>query len=162
MSTIAVTSRTVTIGVDTHSEVHVAAAVDELGRMLGSASFSATPAGSAELLRWAQQHGSVATFGVEGTGSYGAQLTRDLQTAGERVLEVDRPDRKARRRDPRSGGEVIEGHAADLRWREVLLYPARDRAGLVAPPVLASEAAARDEVVDLSLCDVLLELHEGR
>lgn len=110
MSTISVTSRTVTVGVDTHSEVHVAAAVDELGRMLGSASFTTAPGGSAELLRWAQQHGSVATFGVEGTGSYGAQLTRDLQDAGQRVVEVDRADRKARRR--RGKDDHLDAEAA--------------------------------------------------
>ncbi len=35
--------------------------------------------------------------GSEGTGSYGDQLTRDLQQAGHHVVEVDRPDRRARR-----------------------------------------------------------------
>ncbi len=97
MTTIAAPTNIVTVGVDTHMDVHVAAALDGLGRMLGSAGFATTPAGNAELIRWAEQHGRIGQVGVEGTGSYGAQLTRDLQRAGHQVLEVDRPDRTARR-----------------------------------------------------------------
>ncbi len=65
--------------------------------MLGSARFPTSPAGHTALIRWAEQHGTIMVLGVEGTGSYGAQLSRDLRQAGHRVLEVDRPDRKARR-----------------------------------------------------------------
>lgn len=97
MTTIAVPTSDVTVGVDTHMDTHVAAVVDGLGRMLGSAGFATSPAGNAALIRWAEQHGTIGQVGVEGTGSYGAQLTRDLQQAGHRVIEVDRPDRKARR-----------------------------------------------------------------
>lgn len=97
MTTIAAPTGAVTIGVDTHMDVHVAAALDGLGRMLGTAGFATSPAGNAELIRWAEQHGKIAQVGVEGTGSYGAQLARDLQQAGHQVIEVDRPDRKARR-----------------------------------------------------------------
>ncbi len=87
----------VVIGVDTHSDFHVAAALSSIGRMLGSKSFATTPSGLAELLLWSKSHGSVSAFGIEGTGSYGAQLTRALQSHGQEVVEVDRPDRKARR-----------------------------------------------------------------
>lgn len=97
MSTIAVPTGTVTVGVDTHMDVHVAAVLDGLGRLLGSAGFATSPAGNAELIRWAAQHGAISRVGVEGTGSYGAQLTRDLRQAGHKVVEVDRPDRSARR-----------------------------------------------------------------
>lgn len=97
MVTMAAPPGSVTVGVDTHGEVHVAAVVTDLGRLLGSKAFPSTPHGNAELVGWARRHGAVAAFGVEGTGSYGAQLTRDLQQAGQRVVEVDRPDRKARR-----------------------------------------------------------------
>jgi transposase len=41
-------------------------------------------------------------FGIEGTGSYGAGLTRWLAAHGQTVLEVDRPDRRARAREHRS------------------------------------------------------------
>jgi transposase len=97
MTTISVSTGAVTVGVDTHLDVHVVAVLDGLGRMLGSAGFATSPTGNAELIRWAEQHGTIAQLGVEGTGSYGAQLTRDLQQAGHQVIEVDRPDRQARR-----------------------------------------------------------------
>ena len=87
----------VTGGVDTHAEVHVAAAIDAVGRELGHASFPTTPAGYAALLAWLEDFGPLELVGVEGTGVYGAGLTRVLQAAGVRVVEVDRPDRKARR-----------------------------------------------------------------
>jgi transposase len=97
MTTIAVPNGAVTVGVDTHMDIHVAAVLDSVGRLLGSAGFATTPAGNTELLRWVERHGAIGRVGVEGTGSYGAQLTRDLQQAGHQVVEVDRPDRKARR-----------------------------------------------------------------
>jgi len=46
---------------------------------------------------WLVGHGELIAVGVEGTGSYGAALARHLTTAGIVVIEVDRPDRKARR-----------------------------------------------------------------
>lgn len=46
--------------------------------------------------------GPVLSFGIEGTGSFGAGLTRWLNCKGQTVLEVDRPDRRARHRDGRS------------------------------------------------------------
>ena len=47
---MAVSSRPVTGGVDTHKDAHVAAAVDHLGGLLGTESFPTTPAGYAALL----------------------------------------------------------------------------------------------------------------
>ena len=45
----------VTVGVDTHGEVHVAAAfTSDLGRPLGHLEIPTTPAGYGRLLRWAQ------------------------------------------------------------------------------------------------------------
>jgi transposase len=88
----------VTVGVDTHKHVHVAAARDQLGRRLGVTMAPATRAGYVELLAWARGLGEVQALGVEGTGSYGAGLVRFLAAHGQRVLEVNRPDRAARRR----------------------------------------------------------------
>ena len=100
----------VTGGVDTHAEVHVAAAIDAVGRELGHASFATTPAGYAALLAWLESFGPLERVGVEGTGVYGAGLTRVLQAAGVRVIEVDRPDRKARRYQGKS--DPIDAYAA--------------------------------------------------
>ena len=47
----------ITAGVDTHLDVHVAAALDERGALLGVESFATTPSGYAELLGWLQQLG---------------------------------------------------------------------------------------------------------
>lgn len=41
--------------------------------------------------------GDVKQIAVEGTSSYGASLTRHLRAAGMQVIEVNRPDRRARR-----------------------------------------------------------------
>jgi transposase len=94
--------RAVTGGVDTHLDVHVAAALDEIGGLLGVESFEASRAGNDKLLGWFQSFGPVTRVGVEGTGSYGAGLARQLRTAGVEVVEVDRPNRQARRRAGKS------------------------------------------------------------
>ena len=48
--------------------------------------------------------------GVEGTGSYGAGLNRVLAAAGIAVVEVDRPDRSARRAQGKS--DPLDAYAA--------------------------------------------------
>lgn len=85
-------------GVDTHGRVHVAAAVDQLGRVLGTRGFPVSAAGYRALRCWLVAFGTLVAVGVEGTGSYGAGLARALAEAGTTVVEVDRPDRSARRR----------------------------------------------------------------
>jgi len=99
MTTIA---RRITGGVDTHLDVHVAAALDERGAQLGVESFAATAAGYQELLGWLESFGTVELIGVEGTGSYGAGLTRHLLAHEVVVVEVDRPNRQRRRRTGKS------------------------------------------------------------
>ncbi|GAA1329025.1 hypothetical protein GCM10009610_65850 [Pseudonocardia xinjiangensis] len=57
-----------------------------------------------------RKHGQRAAIGVESTGSFGAALTRTLTAAGERVIEVNRPNRLARHMDGKSdrlGSEQI-------------------------------------------------------
>jgi transposase len=92
----------ITGGVDTHLNVHVAAALDERGALLGVQSFETTPAGYRALLDWLRGFGEVELVGVEGTGSYGAGLTRVLHAERIRVVEVDRPNRQRRRRRGKS------------------------------------------------------------
>ncbi|MEA2900805.1 MAG: transposase [Actinomycetota bacterium] len=84
----------ITAGVDTHLDVHVAAALNAVGGLLGVESFPADGAGYRRLLSWLQSFGAVVLVGVEGTGSYGAGLTRHLQAKGVAVVEVDRPNRQ--------------------------------------------------------------------
>jgi transposase len=87
----------ITGGVDTHLEVHVAAALNDVGGVLGTASFPTTTAGYRQLLEWLSSFGQVELVGVEGTGSYGAGLSRFLHRHGVPVVEVDRPNRQKRR-----------------------------------------------------------------
>jgi transposase len=95
-------TRAITGGVDTHADVHVAAALDPLGGLLGVQEFPATLAGYARLLGWLGGFGTVCLVGIEGTGSYGAGLARHVTAAGVRVVEVDRSDRQDRRRQGKS------------------------------------------------------------
>lgn len=84
-------------GVDTHQDTHTAAAIDLVGRVLGTKQFPATASGYAALLAWMHGHGRLSRVGVEGTGAYGAGLVRLLRDEQMQVIEVDRPDRKTRR-----------------------------------------------------------------
>ena len=58
--------------------------------------------GYQRLLVWMREHGPVRAIEVESTGSFGATLTRALTKAGERVVEVNRPNRLARHGDGKS------------------------------------------------------------
>jgi len=89
-------------GVDTHKDVHVAAVLDELGRLLATATFATTTAGYRQLHRWLCGHGEVLAVGVEGTGSWGVGLARFLRARGLNVIEVNRPNRQTRRRKGKS------------------------------------------------------------
>ena len=97
MTSMTRTTVGVTGGVDTHGHSHHAAVIDHVGRQLGDREFPASPVGYRALVEWLQGHGVVDRVGVEGTGTYGAALTRHLREAGMRIVEVDRPDRRARR-----------------------------------------------------------------
>ena len=88
----------VTLGVDTHADVHVGVALDQLGKRLGSKSVPATEAGYAELVAWAERFGILDRVGVEGSGSFGVGLVRFLRARGIGVVEVNRPNRRHRRR----------------------------------------------------------------
>jgi transposase len=93
------TASEVILGIDTHLDVHVAVALDGLGRRLGELNVPTTVKGYQKLLRWANGFGPVCCAGVEGTGSYGAGLARYLKAAGISVMEVERPKRRHLRRN---------------------------------------------------------------
>ena len=118
--TIVEPTRAVTGGIDTHGEVHVAAALDEVGGLLGTRSFRADPEGYSDLLVWLEAFGEVSKVGVEGTGSYGAGITRHLARAGVHVVEVDRQNRQARRQagksDPLDAVEAARAALGSRSW----------------------------------------------
>jgi transposase len=113
----------VTVGVDTHLDIHVAHAKDALGRRLGTCSIPTTPAGYDELLDWARGLGQVTAWGVEGTGCYGAALARFLAANGQVVVEVNRPDRSARRRRGKSDPLDAEAAARTVQAGEAIALP---------------------------------------
>ena len=88
----------VTVGVDTHADFHVGVALDQRGGLLGELSLANDEGGYRRLLGWARGLGELACVGAEGTGSYGAGLSRFLRSEGVRVLEVNRVSRQHRRR----------------------------------------------------------------
>lgn len=101
----------VTGGVDTHADIHVAAAVCSTShRLLGTETFETTPAGYVKLLAWLISFGLLDAVGIEGTGTYGAGLARFLTAEGVQLVEVDRPDRAARRLHGKS--DPVDAEAA--------------------------------------------------
>ncbi|GII97620.1 IS110 family transposase [Sinosporangium siamense] len=100
----------VILGVDTHKDVHVAAAVTAMGAPLGSRSFPACPDGYRELVAWARSFGVLRRAGVECTGSYGAALARVLIAEDISVFEVGQPDKAMRRR--RGKSDEVDAEAA--------------------------------------------------
>ncbi|WP_331769014.1 IS110 family transposase (plasmid) [Embleya sp. NBC_00888] len=90
------------VGVDTHKYVHTAVAVDVVGGVQGTTGVTADRGGYEQLDAWARRFGQVLAFGVEGTGSYGAGPASHLRRQGHKPVEVNRPDRRVRRRRGRS------------------------------------------------------------
>jgi transposase len=116
--TIVEAARGVTGGVDTHLDVHVAAALDPLGGLLGTERFETNSVGYKALLNWLETFGEVTKIGIEGTGSYGSGLTRYLRRVGVEVIEVDRPNREERRRSGKSDPlDAVEAARAALSGR---------------------------------------------
>jgi hypothetical protein len=103
-------TRVVIGGVDTHGRTHHAAVIDQQGRLLGDREFAADSSGYQQLRSWLRRHGRLDAVGVEGTGSYGAGLTRYLLDHGIKVIEIDRPDRRLRRQ--RGKSDPINAEAA--------------------------------------------------
>ena len=115
------------VGVDPHRDSHALAVVHVVsGAVVFEATVAASSDGYAQALKLVDEHASGRrAFAVEGTGSFGAGLTRFLTGRGERVLEVGRL-----RRERRSGGKT-DALDAVRAARSVLAQerPATPRAG---------------------------------
>ena len=117
-------------GIDCHTDLDVAAALDGVGRVLGTKSFPATCAGYRPAHRRLASFGPVAAVGVESTGCCGAAVTRSLAAAGCAVIDVNQPHRHLRAR--RGKDDAIDAEAAA---RKVLsgeaAAAAKDTTGIV-------------------------------
>ncbi len=131
---------------DTHADMHVAAALDPLGGLLGMREFPATGAGYADLLDWLGGFGTVALVGVEGTGSYGAGLARHLAAAGIRVVEVDHADRHDRHRAGKSDPlDAVSAARAAQSGRAAGAPKGRDGAVEAIRALMVAKRSARTE-----------------
>jgi transposase len=132
------------IGVDPHRDTHALAVVDvRSGGVVFEATAVADGEGYASVLRLADQHApGRRAFAVEGTGSFGAGLTRFLAGRGERVLEVGRLRRE------RSSGGKSDALDAVRAARSVLgqTQPAQPRAGGEREALRALSAAREGAV----------------
>jgi transposase len=112
------------IGVDTHKQTHTAAVVAAAtGQSLAVLTVAATPDGYQQLLELADQHGRRRVWAVEGTGGYGAGLTRFLAAHAEQVVELDRPKRAARRHGAKSDPLDAARAAREVLGRDQLAQP---------------------------------------
>lgn len=88
----------VVLGVDTHLATHHIAVLDAVtGQVLGDRQIPATTAGYRQGEAFVASLGQARGWGIEGTNSYGAGLTRHLRAGGHDVLEIIRPNRSTRR-----------------------------------------------------------------
>ncbi|WP_018180293.1 IS110 family transposase [Jongsikchunia kroppenstedtii] len=93
----------VIIGVDTHTRTHCAAAINtKTGAVLDQITINATAEGYQQLTEFADQRTTTRGWAIEGTGSFGAGLSRYLTARHELVIELDRPVRSARRNGAKS------------------------------------------------------------
>jgi transposase len=117
-------------GIDTHGDVHQVALIDGDGRLLAEQAFATDAAGYAELTGFISSRGRPVRVGVEGTGSYGAQVTLLLTAEHLDVVEVDRPDRRLRRSKGKS--DPIDAFAAaDAARTGRATTPVKPRTGAV-------------------------------
>jgi hypothetical protein len=82
--------------------MHVAAALDDHGGLLGTASFATTADGYRALADWLVSFGEVVVVGVEGNWQLRRGTDPALPWPWPAVVEVDRPNRQRRRRAGKS------------------------------------------------------------
>jgi transposase len=91
--------------------------------VLARATVPADSDGYAELVVLADQHPGLRAWALEGSGGYGAGLARHLAAVGEMVVELDRPQRPARRAGAKSDAIDAERAARDALSRTRLAQP---------------------------------------
>jgi transposase len=112
------------IGVDTHKHTHTAAVVvAATGAMVAQVTVAAAAVGYRQLLAWADHQSGRRVWAIEGTGGYGAGLTRFLHAQAERVVELDRPKRTTRRHGAHSDPLDATRAARQALGRDQLAQP---------------------------------------
>ncbi|WP_269940131.1 IS110 family transposase [Arthrobacter sp. HY1533] len=126
------------VGVDTHARTHTYAVLASVtGQVIDTSTFPTSRAGISRAIGWMQRRTATGEVlvSVEGTGSYGAGLTRALHAAGLPVCEARPPKRQSRGAAGKS--DAIDARAAA---RAVL---GTDTAALIQPRAEGERAALR-------------------
>jgi hypothetical protein len=94
----------VVIGVGTHRDAHsLGALVAPTGAVIYESRLAADADGHRQALQQVAAHvPGRRAWALEGSGAYGAGLVRFLLARSERVIEIDRPERRAERTQARS------------------------------------------------------------
>lgn len=93
----------IVIGVDTHKHTNTPAVVSAAtSAPIQPATAGTDPDGHMALLELADRHPGLRAWAIEGANGYGAGLARFLAERGEVVIELDRPNRAARRHGAKS------------------------------------------------------------
>jgi len=137
----------ITVGVDAHTQVHAAAAVDPQGRLVGQLDTGTDRTELARMLAWVQSLPAPRQVAIEGAKGFGRPLTLLLLAAGEEVMDVPTHLTAQGRRTSRRRGKDDEGDAiiiARVAVREESL-PRMDKAHMDADMKLLVDA--RDQLV---------------
>ena len=135
----------VAAGIDTHKDSHALCVIDRVGRVVRTGAYRADPAGYDAIAAAIGEPGGCVAVGIEGTGSYGAGVTRRLAELGYDVVEVVRP-----KRDKRMAGRDKNDLAdAERAARDALAgrAPGAPRAGTGWVEALRLRTVAREAAV---------------
>jgi hypothetical protein len=118
-STVAPLERIVTVGVDTHDDIHVAVALDQLGRNLGTTKIPTTPAG----LPAARVMGTAVRPDLRLRHRGHGQLGRRLGAPATRALPPPGRGQPARPRRPPPAGQERPARCRGRRPRRARRHP---------------------------------------
>ncbi len=110
----------ITIGVDAHKSLHVALAVDDAGREVGTWQGPNSESGWQRMGAWARSLGDYLQWGIEGSWGYGRGLAQQLVADGETVYEINGRWTALRRRGAHRPGKTdrLDAHAIALFVRQ--------------------------------------------
>ena len=80
------------VGIDTHADTHHVALITDCGKHVADKKFLALGSGYRRIAGYITQYGPISAVGIEGTGSYGAELACALATEG--AHRRARPDQR--------------------------------------------------------------------
>lgn len=131
------------VGVDTHRDTHTLAFLEaQSAGLIEELAISADVRGYRRALAAARRLAPARAWAIEGTGSYGAGLRRHLMAQGERVIEIDRPERRGERHADKSDSlDAIRAARLALRRPHALVPRADGRREALRVLLVARQGA---------------------